>query len=142
MGEQATQMTLPVRLMVTAALVTATPLLAQTSNDPFPSPISATEGVIRVDFVEFASIPDIDGEPARMMGLVDELGTDRIFVNDMRGPIYTVSYDGRTVTQYVDIDDPQWDPRWCPGGGTNKTRHIEGPARRGARGTHRSGARG
>ena len=102
-------MTMRVGLMVTAALMTVTPLLAQTSNDPFPSPISASEGVIRVNFVEFASIPDIDGEPARMMRLVDEPGTGRIFVNDMRGPIYTVSYDGRTVTQYVDIDDPRWE---------------------------------
>jgi len=102
-------MTMLATLIMTAALVTTTPLLAQTSNDPFPSSIPATEGVIRVNFVEFASIPDVDGEPARMMRLVDEPGTSRIFVNDMRGPIYAVSYDGRTVTQYVDIDDPQWE---------------------------------
>ena len=98
-----------VTLMMTAALVTASPLFAQTSNDPFPSPIPATDGVIRVDFVEFASIPDVDGSPARMMRLVDEPGTGRIFVNDMRGPIYSVSYDGRTVAEYVDIDDPSWE---------------------------------
>ena len=96
-------------LMTTALLVTASPLCAQTTNDPFPSPIPSTEGVIRVDFVEFASIPDIDGSPARMMRLVDEPGTGRIFVNDMRGPLYSVSYDGRTVTEYVDIDDPRWE---------------------------------
>ena len=81
-------------LMITAALLTASPSFAQTTNDPFPSPIPATQGVIRVDFVEFASIPDIDGTPARMMRLVDEPGTGRIFINDMRGPIYSVSYDG------------------------------------------------
>ncbi len=96
-------------LMITAGLVTASPVFAQTSNDPFPSPIPATDGVIRVDFVEFASIPDVDGSPARMMRLVDEPGTGRIFVNDMRGPIYGVSYDGRTVEEYVDIDDPRWE---------------------------------
>lgn len=95
--------------MTTAVLVTASPLLAQTTNDPFPAPIASSEGVIRVDFVEFASIPDIDGSPARMMRLVDEPGTGRIFVNDMRGPIYTVSYDGRTVMEYVNIDDPGWE---------------------------------
>ena len=104
-----THMTIPARLMMSAVLVTAPPLFAQTSNDPFPVPIPSTEGVIRVDFVEFSSIPDIDGTPARMMRLVDEPGTGRIFVNDMRGPIYTVSYDGRTVTEYVDIDDPRWE---------------------------------
>jgi hypothetical protein len=96
-------------VMTTAAVMMASPLFAQTSNDPFPNPIPATQGVIRVDFVEFASIPDIDGEPARMMRLVDEPGTGRIFVNDMRGPIYSVSYDGRRVTEYVDIDDPRWE---------------------------------
>ena len=96
-------------LMTTAALVTALPLSAQTPTDPFPTPIPATEGVIRVDYVEFATLPDIDGSPARMMRLVDEPGTGRIFVNDMRGPIYTVSYDGRSVAQYVDISDPSWE---------------------------------
>ena len=66
-------------------------------NDPFPAPIAATEGVIRVNFTEFASIPDVAGQPARMMLLVDEPGTRRLFVNDMRGPLYSVSYDGKTV---------------------------------------------
>ena len=102
-------MTKHVSLMMTAALVTASSLYAQTTNDPFPSPIPSTNGVIRVDFVEFASLPDVDGAPARMMRLVDEPGTGRIFVNDMRGPIYTVSYDGRAVSQYVDISDPRWE---------------------------------
>ena len=31
-----------------------------------------------------------------MMLLVDEPGTRRLFVNDMRGPLYSVSYDGKT----------------------------------------------
>ncbi len=106
---QGTPMHIHVSLMLTATLASAFPLFAQTTNDPFPTPIEATNDVIRVDFVEFASIPDIDGSPARMMRLVDEPGTDRIFVNDMRGPIYTVTYDGRTVTEYVDIDDPNWE---------------------------------
>ena len=58
---------------------------SQTSNDPFSSPIPAADGVITVDFVEFASLPDVDEQPARMMLLVDEPGTGRLFVNDMRG---------------------------------------------------------
>ena len=64
--------------------------------------------MIRVNVREFATIPDIDGEAARMMLLVDEPGTKRLFVNDMRGPIYSVSYDGETVTLYLDINDPKW----------------------------------
>lgn len=43
-----------------------------------------------------------------MMLLVDEPGTRRMFVNDMRGPLYTVSYDGRTSTPYLDINAPNW----------------------------------
>ena len=80
---------------------------AQMSNDPFPQPIPATEGVIRVGFVEFASLPDI-GPPARMMLLTAEPGGRRLFVNDMRGPLYGISDDGKTVTLYLDINDPKW----------------------------------
>ena len=39
-------MTMRLTLMTTALLVTASPLCAQTTNDPFPSPIPSTEGVI------------------------------------------------------------------------------------------------
>jgi hypothetical protein len=43
-----------------------------------------------------------------MMLLVNEPGTKRLFVNDMRGPLYAVSYDGKTVTPYVDINASNW----------------------------------
>jgi hypothetical protein len=29
----------------------------------------------------------------------------------MRGPLYTVSYDGRVVTQYLDVNAPRWGVR-------------------------------
>ena len=90
-----------------ALLVTAS-AAAQAPNDPFPAPIQATEGVVRVRGREFASVPDVGGEAARIMLLVDEPGTKRMFVNDMRGPLYTVSYDGATVRQYIDINAGQW----------------------------------
>lgn len=96
------------RLTVVATMLLASPALAQTTNDPFPDPIEANEGVVRVDYSEFATIPDVDGEPARVMSLVDEPGTGRIFVSDMRGPLYTVSYDGGTVTGYLDVNAPRW----------------------------------
>jgi hypothetical protein len=82
--------------------------LANTTGDPFPRPIEATADVIRVTVREFASLPDVGGTPARMMLLVDEPGTRRLFVNDMTGPLYGVSYDGRTVTRYLDVNDPTW----------------------------------
>jgi hypothetical protein len=85
------------------------PLGPGETNDPFPMPIPATEGAIRVGVAEFASIPDIDAVAARMMHLVNEPGSRRLFVNDMRGPIYRVSNDGKTVTQFVDINAPQWE---------------------------------
>jgi hypothetical protein len=81
---------------------------AQRTTDPFPKPIPATEGVITVGVREFATLPDIDGVAARMMVIVDEPGTGRLFINDMRGPIYSVSYDGKTVRPYVDANAPAW----------------------------------
>ena len=98
----------PIRFIVMAALLLAKPLFAQSPTDPFPVPIVVTEDVIRVSFDEFASLPDIDGVPARMMLLVDEPGTRRMFVNDMRGPIYSVSYDGEALVEYLDLSAPRW----------------------------------
>ncbi len=49
-----------------AALLVALPALsvtAQTPTDPFPAPIAAVDGVIKVKFVEFASIPDSTDKP-------------------------------------------------------------------------------
>jgi glucose/arabinose dehydrogenase len=93
-----------------AALATlvGTPITAQTTNQPFPSPIDAESNIITVDVIEFATVPDIGGAPARIMLLVTEPGTRRMFVNDMTGPLYSVSYDGRTVAEYINIDDPRW----------------------------------
>ena len=96
-----------IRLAV-AALLTTTPALSQVPNDPFPDPIEATEGVIVVGYSEFAVLPDAGGETARPMHLVDEPVSGRLFVNDMQGPIYTISYDGE-VELYLDINDPGWE---------------------------------
>jgi Glucose / Sorbosone dehydrogenase len=104
--------------LVLAALLTASTVFAQQPQpaplspgqtaDPFPQPIEARQGVITVGVREFALVPDIDGVAARMMNLVNETGTRRLFVNDMRGPLYGVSYDGKAVTLYLDINDPRW----------------------------------
>src|SRR5688500_1717997 len=84
------------------------PLPAGQTNDPFPQPIVSGEGVITVTLREFAALPDIDNIPARMMTLVDEPTTRRLFVSEMRGVLYTVSQDGKTVTPYLDLRDPKW----------------------------------
>lgn len=101
-----------------AALLLAGPALAQNpsappatgaqSNDPFPAPIPAAEGVISVNFVEFAAVPDAGAQPARMNLLIDEPATHRIFVNTMQGMLYCVSYDGKSVTPYLDLNDAKW----------------------------------
>lgn len=79
------------------------------TQDPFP-PLNATDDIIAVDYVEFATLPDIPGddEAPRPMLLVTEPGTSRLFVNDMRGPLYSLSYDGKTLTKYLDLNAPQW----------------------------------
>jgi hypothetical protein len=95
-------------LLAAASSLVAGHASAQAITNPLPSSINRTDGVIVVDVVEFASVPDMAGSAARMMLLVDEPGTRRMFVNDMRGPIYSVSYDGRNVALYVDINDPRF----------------------------------
>ena len=84
------------------------PVPAGQTNDPFPQPIVRDQGVITVTLREFASLPDIAGVPARMMTLVEEPMSRRLFVSDMRGQLYTVSADGKAVTPYLDISDPKW----------------------------------
>jgi len=91
----------------TAGLLMVPSVFAQ-DIDPFPKPITQNGEPIHVNVAEFASIPGAGGEAARMMLLVNEPGTRRLFVNDMRGPLYTVSYDGKPVAKYVDINAPNW----------------------------------
>ena len=98
---------MPTTRLALAALLIATPALSQAPNDPFPDRIEATEGVIVVGYTEFATLPDVGGERARPMRLVNESGSGRLFVNDIQGPIYTISYDGE-VALYLDINEPGW----------------------------------
>jgi glucose/arabinose dehydrogenase len=77
-------------------------------TDPFPQPIAATEGVIAVTLREFASLPDIDNIAARLMTLIEEPATRRLFISDMRGVLYAVSPDGKTVSPYLSLLDANW----------------------------------
>ena len=93
----------------TATAAGAAATVQQMSNDPFPAPIETNQGVVAVNFVEFATIPDAsNGQAPRMMHFVDEPGTKRIFVNTMLGPVYSVSYDGKTVKEYLDVNATNW----------------------------------
>jgi hypothetical protein len=92
--------------LVTAVSVAAA--LAQSTKNPFPEPINTSDDVIVVKASEFAQIPFAGSEAPRLMLLVNEPGTHRLFVNTMRGAIYTVSYDGRSVGEYLDINASRW----------------------------------
>ena len=80
---------------------------AQSTNDPFPQPINATQDVVRVNFTEYAQLPMENGAP-RMMLLTAEPGGRRLFVNDMRGPLYSIADGGKTVRLYLDINAQPW----------------------------------
>ena len=88
-------------------LVSAIDTSAQGTTRPL-APIDTLENLLVVGVAEFASLPAIDTIAARPMLLIDERGTRRLFVNDMRGPIYSVSYDGKSVALYVNINDSTW----------------------------------
>lgn len=94
------------RVLAVCTVATAS-LVAQPTTRPLP-PIDSVTGALVVNVSDFASLPDIGGVAARMMLLVDEPGSKRLFANDMRGPIYNVSYDGKSVTQYIDTNDSTW----------------------------------
>jgi hypothetical protein len=46
-----------------------------------------------------------------MMHFVDEPATRRLVVSLMTGALYTLSYDGKVVTQYLDANAPAWNVR-------------------------------
>ena len=96
--------------VLVAALLLAAPVHAQMSNDPFEVPLASNGEVVLVDYEEFAEIPDVGGEPSRMMQLQDEPVTGRMFLNGMRGPVHTVGYDG-AVAMYLDINASEWGVR-------------------------------
>jgi hypothetical protein len=83
-------------------------LAGDTSKNPYPAPINATDEVSVVKFAEFASIPFFGEEAPRLMLLVDEPGTKRLFVHTMQGQIFSVSYDGKTVTKFLDVNAEKW----------------------------------
>lgn len=95
-------------LVCAGAVVLVLAALVAQDIDPFPKPIAQNGEPLRVNIAEFATIPAMGGEAARMMLLVNEPGTRRMFVNDMRGPLYSVSYDGRSVVKYIDINASNW----------------------------------
>src|SRR6188768_1958468 len=105
-------------------LLTATFGFAQRGGDPYPEPTPATDRVITVKYVEFATLPDSVGPAAaprgggaavtpapaapRIMTMLHEPGTKRFFASDMVGKLFAISSDGKTVTPYLDLTAPDW----------------------------------
>ena len=107
-------------VMTSAAVLTMACSLvpsAETTDDPFPRPIVAARDVVRVNFVDYAQLPIGNGAP-RMMLLTSEPGGRRLFVNDMRGPLYSIAGGpvapkpgakmDATVALYLDINASTW----------------------------------
>ena len=110
-AEGMTMVRVPLLLLLTASCA-----LGQTTGDPFPGPIVSDRDAITVGYVEFASLPDVDGGAARMMHLQVEPGGSRLFVSDMRGLLYTVSARGESVALYLDLDATPWGVQVEPSG--------------------------
>jgi hypothetical protein len=89
-------------------LLTSIEGFAQVTNDPYPTPIPAGDGVISVRFTEFATIPDFNGAMPRIMTMLHEPGTGRYFASDMNGRLYAISSDGKAVTLFLDLTAPDW----------------------------------
>lgn len=95
--------------VLASLLATAAPAqVTNVTNDPFPNPIAASEGVIAVRFSEFTTIPDFNGSAPRIMTMVYEPGTQRYFASDMNGKLYKISADGKTVSLFVDLTAADW----------------------------------
>src|SRR5207344_2872590 len=106
-----TTMTRRTIYLAAGLLLIATSGFAQRTADPYPEPIPATDRVIAVKFVEFATIPDSVGPAAaprgggaavtpapaapRIMTMLYESGTRRYFVSDMNGKLFAISSDGK-----------------------------------------------
>src|SRR4029450_4587395 len=97
-----------VAVVFAAGLVAGLAAYQQSPMDPFPAPIPATEGAIAVNFVEFATIPDVGGLAPRMMTMAQEPGGTGRVVSTMVGPLYSLSADGKNVVEYLDMNAAQW----------------------------------
>ena len=73
------------------------------AQNRFRERIPTSEIVVGIE--EFATIPDSrNRQPPRLSVLTTD-PTGRLFVNDQRGPLYTINETGDTVTEYLDIRD-------------------------------------
>ena len=60
------------------------------------------QGAEAVDLENFATLPNTSGQPARV-NVLRSAPNGRIFVNDQRGVLYTLTVDGVAVTPYLNL---------------------------------------
>lgn len=97
-------------MLLTSVVLNSQALAQQLSSNPFETPIASEGAAIIVNYIDLARIPDGDNaEAPRLMQIVSEPGTARLFVSTMPGKIYSLSYDGENVTQYIDITNHRVD---------------------------------
>ena len=98
-------------LAFAAALAAASPTAGSIQAPPLERParnlfkegVAATTDPVLVHVAELAVLPDADGMPASVQRLVDVPSVGRLFVGTERGMLYAVSYDGVTVSPFLDI---------------------------------------
>ena len=95
-------------ILISATVLSGFVAVQEPTLDPFPTPIETTQGVVAVNYIEFATIPDVGGQAPRLMHFVNEPETKRNVVSVMTGQLYSVSYDGKVVTPYLDISAEKW----------------------------------
>lgn len=99
-------------LAFAAALAVAVPAVGSIQAPPmerhahrnlFEEGITAAADPLLVHVAEWAVLPEAHGMPAYAQCLVDVPGADRLFVATTHGMLYAVSYDGATVSPYLNI---------------------------------------
>jgi hypothetical protein len=88
-------------VIVTIAMMHLAAHVALAQSFPSPIPISSTQVGIR----EVARLPNPDATNVPRMSVATRDPSGRLFVNDQRGPLYTVDPTGGSVVEYLDIRD-------------------------------------
>ena len=91
------------RTIFTSILVVGSIVSAAAGQNRFRDPVPTSN--LSVDILDFATIPDSrNRQPPRLSVLTTD-PTGRLFVNDQRGPLYTIDSAGSEVTEYLDLRD-------------------------------------
>lgn len=73
------------------------------AQDRFPTPIPTGNPPVQIE--SFATIPDSSTNLPPRLNLLTPDPNGRLFVNDQRGPMYTIDPTGNNVTEYLDLRD-------------------------------------